>query len=64
MSDYVLEDEARAAIAPCGRCDLVVPHAFEDPDSHTWDPNHMVVNPADVLNLIRRLQACEEAPFG
>ena len=63
MSDYVLEDEARAAVAPCQLCDLTVPHAFEEPNAHIWDPHHMTVNPADVLSLIERLRRCEEGPF-
>lgn len=64
MSDYLLEDEARAAVAPCTHCDRTEPHAFEEPDAHTWDPHHMTVDPEDVLRLIDQLRRCEEGPWG
>jgi len=63
VSDYLLEDEARAALAPCAKCDLKVPHAFVEPDAHTWDPDHMTVDPRDVLMLIEALRKCEEGPW-
>jgi hypothetical protein len=47
-----LREMAMDAVAPCRHCDRTEPHAFENPDAHTWDPHHLVVDPAAIISAL------------